>query len=336
MGGLSRGYVLRRLGMFVLTIWLASTLIFMIPRLMPGDPVAAMLSRLTSQAGRVENAAAMIEAWQERFGLNESMIVQYGRFLRNSATFDLGFSQAYFPARVQDLVASAMPWTIGLLVLATAISFTIGNLIGALLAWRRTPSLVRAFLPITLSLTAIPFFMLGILFIYLFAFGLGWFPATGAYARGVEPGGNWQFIQSVLQHGTLPAFSMVVASMGFWALGMRGMMIMTEGENYMVLAEAKGLRPQRLFWRHGVRNAVLPQVTALALTMGSFVGGQIVVEYIFGWPGICYLLYQGIVNSDFALIQGVVFILIVATALAVLFIDLIYPLLDPRISYRRS
>jgi peptide/nickel transport system permease protein len=336
MGGLTKGYVLRRLGMFVLTVWLASTLIFIIPRLMPGDPVAAMLSRLTSQAGRVENASAMIEAWQERFGLNESMIVQYGRFLRNSVTFDLGFSQAYFPARVQDLVASAMPWTIGLLVFATAISFTVGNVIGALLAWRRTPRLVRALLPITLSLTAIPFFMLGILFIYLFAFGLGWFPATGAYSRGVIPGGNLQFIQSVLQHGTLPAVSMVVASMGFWALGMRGMMIMTEGENYMVLAEAKGLRPQRLFWRHGIRNAVLPQVTALALTMGSFVGGQIVVEYIFGWPGVCYLLYQGIVNSDFALIQGVVFILIVATALAVLFIDLIYPLLDPRISYRRT
>jgi peptide/nickel transport system permease protein len=336
MGGLTGGYVLRRVGMFVLTIWFASTLIFTIPRLMPGDPVGAMLSRLTSQAGRVENAAAMIEAWRERFGLNEHILVQYWRFLRNSVTFDLGFSQAYFPATVGELVGAALPWTIGLLVLATLISFTVGNLIGALLAWRRTPSLVRALLPVTLSLTAIPFFMLGILFIYLFAFGLGWLPATGAYGRGVVPGVNWTFIQSVLQHGFLPAFSMVAASMGFWALGMRGMMIMTEGENYMVLAEAKGLRPQRLFWRHGIRNAVLPQVTALALTMGSFVGGQIVVEYIFGWPGICYLLYQGIVNSDFALIQGIVFILIVATALAVLFIDMIYPLLDPRISYRRS
>src|ERR687896_792091 len=218
MGGLTKGYVLRRLGMFVLTIWFASTLIFTIPRLMPGDPVGAMLSRLTSQAGRVENASAMIEAWRERFGLNESILVQYWRFLRNSVTFDLGFSQAYFPATVGDLVASALPWTIGLLVLATLISFTVGNLIGALLAWRRTPRLVRALLPITLSLTAIPFFMLGILFIYLFAFGLGWFPATGAYSRGVVPGGNLQFIQSVLQHGTLPAVSMVVASMGFWAL----------------------------------------------------------------------------------------------------------------------
>lgn len=336
MGGLTKAYVLRRAGMFVLTVWFASTLIFIIPRLMPGDPVGAMLSRLTSQAGRVENAAVMIEAWRERFGLDEPVIVQYGRFLRNSVTFDLGFSQAYFPARVQDLVAAGLPWTLGLLTLATLISFALGNVIGALLAWRRTPSLVRALLPITLSLTAIPFFMLGILFIYLFAFGLGWFPASGAYGRGLLPGLNLEFVQSVLHHGLLPAFSIVAASMGFWALGMRGMMVMTEGENYMVLAEAKGLRPQRLFWRHGVRNAILPQVTALALTMGSIVGGQILVEYLFGYPGIGYLLYQGIVNSDFALIQGIVFILIVATALAVLLIDLIYPLLDPRISYRSS
>ena len=336
MGGLTGAYLLRRAGMFVLTVWFASTLIFIIPRMMPGDPVGAMLSRLTSQAGRVANATAMIEAWRERFGLDEPAIVQYGRFLRNSVTFDLGFSQAYFPARVQDLVAVALPWTLGLLMLATLMSFAIGNVIGALLAWRRTPSLVRTLLPITLSLTAIPFFMLGILFIYIFAFGLGWFPASGAYGRGLLPGLNWEFIQSVVHHGLLPAFSIVVASMGFWALGMRGMMIMTEGENYMVLAEAKGLRPQRLFWRHGIRNAILPQVTALALTMGSIVGGQILVEYLFGYPGIGYLLYQGIVNSDFALIQGIVFILIVATALAVLLIDLIYPLLDPRISYRRS
>jgi peptide/nickel transport system permease protein len=336
MGGLTTRYVARRVGMLFLTVWLASTLIFAIPRMMPGDPVAAMLSRLTSQAGRVENAGAMIEAWQERFGLNEPILVQYWRFLKSSATFDFGFSQAYFPARVQDLAGAALPWTLGLLVLATLMSFTIGNLIGALLAWRRTPSLVKTLLPITLALTAIPFFMLGILFIYLFAFGLGWFPEQGAYSRGLVPGFNWAFISSLLHHGALPAFAMVVASMGFWALGMRGMMVMTEGENYMVLAEAKGLRPQRLFWKYGIRNAVLPQVTALSLTMGSFVGGQIVVEYIFGWPGIAYLLYQGIINSDFALIQGIVFILIFATAVSVLIIDLLYPLLDPRISYQRT
>jgi peptide/nickel transport system permease protein len=318
MGGLTTRYVARRVGMLILTVWLASTLIFAIPRMMPGDPVAAMLSRLTSQAGRVENAGAMIEAWQERFGLNEPILVQYWRFLKSSATFDFGFSQAYFPARVQDLAGAALPWTLGLL------------------AWRRTPSLAKTLLPITLALTAIPFFMLGILFIYLFAFGLGWFPEQGAYSRGLVPGFNWEFISSLLHHGALPAFSMVVASMGFWALGMRGMMVMTEGENYMVLAEAKGLRPQRLFWKYGIRNAVLPQVTALSLTMGSFVGGQIVVEYIFGWPGIAYLLYQGIINSDFALIQGIVFILIFATAVSVLILDLLYPLLDPRISYRRT
>jgi peptide/nickel transport system permease protein len=334
--GLTKRYVLRRLLMFFLTIWLASTLIFVIPRLMPTDPVAAMISRVSAQAGQVENSAALIASWRERFGLDEPLLVQYGRYLANSLTLDLGYSLAYFPARVEQMVAQALPWTVALLTLATIISFVAGNTIGAILAWRRSPRLARALLPLTLSFTAIPFFMLGILLIYVFGFWLRWLPITGAYDRGLVPGFNWPFMSNAMYHGILPALSIVIASMGFWALGMRGMMITTEGENYMVLAEAKGLRPSRIFWLYGVRNAVLPQMTALALTLGTIVGGQILVEYIFGYPGVGYLLYQGIVNSDFTLIQGIVFILILATAVAALIIDMIYPLLDPRITYRRS
>src|SRR5690606_20108299 len=133
--------------------------------------------------------------------------------------------------------------------------------------------------------------------------------------------------------GIMPALAIVVASMGFWALGMRGMMITTDGEDYMILAQAKGLNPRRIFFRYSVRNAILPQVTALALSMGGLVAGSILVEYIFAYPGTGYLLYQGIVNNDFNVIQGVVFVLIVATSFAVLVIDLLYPLIDPRISY---
>ena len=135
---------------------------------------------------------------------------------------------------------------------------------------------------------------------------------------------------------TLPALAIVVTTMGFWALGMRGMMVTTTGEDYMILAEAKGLRPSRIFWLYGVRNAVLPQITALALTLGSIAGGSVIVEYIFTYPGMGYLLYQGIVNSDYTLIQGVVYFLIVGVALAVLIIDLLYPLIDPRISYQKK
>jgi peptide/nickel transport system permease protein len=333
MAGLTPKYVLRRLGMCLLTIWLGSTIIFIIPRLAPGDPVAAMVSRLTAQAGYVENSGQMIEAWRARFGLDGPIWVQYISYLRSVLTFDLGFSLASFPSRVDDMVAQALPWTIGLLTIATAISFVLGNLIGALMAWRRVPNWFRSLLPVTLTFTSIPFFMFGILLIYVFAFGLRWFPPSGAFASSLSQGWNWPFIASLLRHGTLPAMAIVVTSMGFWALGMRGMMITNDGEDYMILAEAKGLRPYHVFWFYGMRNSILPQVTALALSLGSIAGGATLVEYIFAYPGMGYLLYLGIVNSDYTLIQGIVFIIIVATATAVFILDLLYPLIDPRITY---
>jgi peptide/nickel transport system permease protein len=335
MRGLSRAYLIRRLGMYILTVWLGATLIFIIPRLAPGDPIAGMVSRMSAQAGYVENSAAIIEAWRARFGLDAPQHVQYLNFLRNSLTFDLGYSLTQFPARVSEMVAQALPWTMVLLALATLISFVAGNLIGALMAWRATPAWVRQLLPISLTFTSIPYFMLAILLIYVFGFGLRVLPITGGYGRGINVELSWDFILSAAQHGILPALSIVIASMGYWALGMRGMMITNAGEDYMILGQAKGLSPQRLFLRYAVRNAVLPQVTALALTLGSIVGGSTLVEYLFAYPGMGYLLYQGIVNSDYTLIQGIVFILILTTATAVLIIDLIYPLIDPRISYQQ-
>ncbi|NOZ27853.1 MAG: ABC transporter permease [Chloroflexi bacterium] len=335
MRGLTPEYLIQRLGMFVLTIWLGATLIFLIPRLAPGDPVTAMVSRLLNQAGYIEDSAQMIEAWRARFGLDGPWYVQYVRYLQNMLTLNLGYSLASFPSEVEDLIARALPWTVGLLSISTIISFIVGNTIGALLAWRRTPALVRALLPVSFTFTAIPFFMLGILLIYVFGFWLRWFPVSGAFGRDLEHGWNWPFIKSVIHHGVLPALSIVITSMGFWGLGMRGMMITNEGEDYMILAEAKGLSPSRIFWRYGVRNSVLPQVTALALNIGGIAGGSVLVEYIFAYPGMGYLLYQGIVNADYTLIQGIVFMLILGTALAVLLIDLLYPIIDPRITYEK-
>ena len=169
--------------------------------------------------------------------------------------------------------------------------------------------------------------------LYLFAFQLKWFPTGKAYASGVDFGWSWEFIKTVIYHGTLPALAIVITSMGFWALGMRGMMITNEGEDYMILAEAKGLRSRRVFWNYGMRNAILPQITALALNIGLLAGGSVLVEYIFSYDGIGYLLYLGIVNNDYTLTQGIVFILILGTATAVLMLDLLLPLVDPRITY---
>jgi peptide/nickel transport system permease protein len=335
MRGLTRAYVLRRLGMYVLTVWLGATIIFAIPRMVPGDPVAGMISRMSQQAGSVAGSAEMIAAWRTRFGLDAPMPQQYLNYLKNSVTFDLGYSLTQFPARVQDMVADALPWTLGLLLLATIVSWIVGNLIGALIAWRPTPRWLRSLLPLTLTFTSIPYFMLAILLIYVFGFGLRVMPISGGYARDVVQGWSWQFVVSVASHMILPALSIVLASMGFWALGMRGMMVTNEGEDYMILARAKGLSPGRVFLRYAVRNSLLPQVTALGLTLGSIVGGATLVEYLFAYPGVGYLLYQGIVNNDYTLIQGIVFILILTTSTAVLIIDLTYPLIDPRISYQQ-
>lgn len=335
MAGLTPRYVLRRVGMFFLTIWLGATIIFIIPRLAPGDPVAAMVSRLMAQAGYIENSAEIIAAWRARFGLDGPLWVQYLAYLRNMLTLDMGYSLSAFPSRVDEMIANALPWTVALLSVSTILSFLIGNVIGALMGWPRVPRWIRAVLPTTLTFTSIPFFMLGILLVYLFAYELRWFPPTGAYGRGLQPGWNWPFIKSAIYHGVLPVMSIVVTSMGFWALGMRGMIITNQGEDYMILAEAKGLRPSRVFLHYGVRNSILPQVTALALSLGGIAGGSTLVEYIFAYPGMGYLLYQGIVNTDYTLIQGIVFMLILGTATAVLILDLLLPLLDPRISYER-
>lgn len=336
MGGLTKAYVIRRVLMFFLTVWLGSTVIFIIPRLAPGDPVAAMVSRMMNQAGYIENAGELIDTWRAKFGLDGPMHVQYFKYLWGLMTFDLGYSLSQFPQTVLAAIARGMPWTLGLLSIATILSFVLGNTVGALLGWRRTPKALKTMLPFTLTFTSIPAFMLGILFIYVFGFGLRWFPFSRGHGSGLTIGWNWEFIGNVIYHGTLPALTIVVTTMGFWALGMRGMMISTDQEDFLILAQAKGLSPARIFWRYAVRNAVLPQVTALALSLGILVGGSVLVEYIFAYPGLGYLFYQSIVNMDYTMIQGIAFMIILATSTTVLIIDLIYPIIDPRITYQKK
>lgn len=336
MGGISRGYLFRRVGVFFLTIWISATLIFLIPRLAPGDPIAAMVARMTEQAGYVENSDVIIEGWRQRFGLNDPPFVQYLRYLSSVVRLDFGYSLASFPTTVSEIIGRALPWTLGLLLNATIITFLVGNFLGALLAWRSTPRLIKLMIPVGMMFTSIPSILAAIFLIYIFAFTLDLFPMIGSYGRGMQPAFTWEFITSVFHHGMLPAMSIVLVSFGYWALGMRGMMITVEGEDYMHLARAKGLRPFYILYRYMVRNAILPQITALAISLGTLVSGQVLVEYIFSYNGMGSAIFSAIRNQDFPVIQGTSFILIVMTALAVLIIDLIYPLIDPRISYERS
>jgi len=336
MGSIPVDYLIRRLMVFFLTLWVAATLIFLIPRLAPGDPVAAMVSRISQQSGFVENSDQIIEGWKERFGLNDPVPVQYVRYMGNLLRLDLGVALAQFPTPVTDLVARALPWTIGLVGIATAITFFLGNFLGAILAWSKSPRIVKWMIPVTMIFTSIPPLLAGLLLAYVFGFLLGWFPMKGAYASGTQPELTLEFILNVIHHGFLPAMSLVIVSFGYWVLGMRGMLVTIEGEDYMVLAQAKGLKPFYVLYRYMVRNAILPQMTALAVSIGTLVGGQVLVEVIFTYNGMGSLIFTAIRNSDFAVIQGTSFILILTSALAVLIIDLTYPLIDPRITLEGS
>ncbi|HEX2623363.1 MAG TPA: ABC transporter permease [Phototrophicaceae bacterium] len=336
MSGITLRYFLRRLGIFFLTIWIAATLIWIIPRAAPGDPVTAMVSRMIRSAGYVENSEKIIEGWKERFGLNDPLPVQYIRYMGNIIHLDFGYSLAYFPTNVSEIIGMALPWTLGLLLLAVTITFFLGNFLGAIMVWTQTPRLIKYLIPVSMIFTSIPSILAAIFLLYIFAFLLNWFPMIGAYEMGLKPGLNLAFIGSVIKHGTLPALSIILVSFGYWTLGMRGMMITVEGEDYMQLARAKGLRPLYVLYRYMVRNAILPQVTAFAITLGTLVSGQILVEYIFSYQGMGTVIFNAITTQDFPVIQGTSFVLIVMTATAVFIIDLLYPLIDPRISYERN
>lgn len=332
MGGISLNYLVRRLLVFFLTLWVAATLIFIIPRMAPGDPIAAMVARLTYTAGVVENSHLIIEGWKERFGLNDPVYVQYIRYLTGLLQGDLGYSMARFPSTVSELVGRALPWTLGLVGVATVIFFIVGNLFGALLAWRKTPQLARMMIPMSMIFTSIPPLLAGLLLVYTFGFVFPIFPQAYSYSYKLTPALSIEFISNVLYHGFLPAMSIVLVSFGYWALGMRGMMITIEGEDYMILAQAKGLKPFYILYRYMIRNAILPQMTALAVSIGTLVNGAVLVEVIFNYNGMGTLIFTALREQDFGLIQGTSFILITTSALAVLIIDLSYPLIDPRIS----
>ncbi len=336
MRGITFSYFIQRLGIFFLTIWLAATIIWLIPHLAPGDPAEAIVARMSSQSGSVENADKIIAGFKERFGLNDSLPVQYIRYLGNIAHMDFGYSMANFPSTVGEIIGLALPWTIGLLLLAAIISFLLGNFLGAIMVWTRTPGLIKAIIPIGMIFTSLPPILAALFVQYVFAVLLNWFPVSFAYDAGIQPGLSLDFIGSVIQHGTLPALAIVLTSFGLQTLGMRGMMITVEGEDYMSLARAKGLKPFYLLYRYSIRNAILPQITSFAINIGTLVSGALLVEYAFTYQGMGFVTFNAINNQDFTVIQGTSFILIFTTALAVLIIDLTYPLIDPRITYARK
>ena len=296
-------YVVKRIGVFCVCVWVAATVNFLLPRVEPG--------RGSVQGGQL---------WQ-----------QYLSYLGDCLRLDFGYSSSNYPTRVNELIATALPWTVALLVTASVIAWVLGCLFGALLAWPRTPAFLRVIGSPILALQALPYYLFGLLLMSVFVFWLRLFPLMGGYSAGTFPGLRIDFALDLLHHAILPALSIILVGMGGWGLLTRGLVVTTLEEDFMLFAEAKGLRERTVFFRYGLRNALLPQVTALGLSLGQIVSGGVLVEQVFAYPGIGRLLTLSIRNSDYNLMGGVVFIIIVGVSLATLILDLVYPLLDPRI-----
>ncbi len=330
-------YLLKRIGVFLLVVWGAATFNFAVPRLADVNPIEERMSQLASR-GAVSsgNTEAMIKHFEKRFGLDKPLWEQYLRYLWNFTRFDFGFSIAYFPTEVRDVIAQALPWTLVLVTVSTVIYLMLGMTLGALVSWPGAHPVFKLLFPPVMGLSAIPYYLVGIALIHFLAFQFQVFPLSGGYTVGSSPSWDWGFIVDAAKHAVLPSFAIILSSIGFSAIGMRGMMVTTQGEDYMLLAEAKGAKSWRLFAWYGVRNAMLPQITAFALSLGHVVSGVVLVEVVFSYPGIGAMLLQAIRNFDYTLLYGVVYLTILSIALATLILDLTYPRLDPRITYERK
>src|SRR5262245_56683630 len=333
-----KSYLVRRSLLLAVVVWIAATINFFLPRIGGQDPVRDRLVQQAMQAGYLQQGLdEMIAEYQRQFGLDRPLWQQYLTYLSDMSRLDFKYSIANYPKTVTQMMAESLPWTIGLLSVTTLLAFAIGTLTGAILAWPRSPRfLANALLPPLLTLSAIPYYLLGLILLWIFAFQVTWFPIFGGYTPGTLPEIGLPFWIDVVHHSILPALSIILASIGFWALGMRAMMITTQGEDFVTFAEASGLRSSTLFFCYALRNALLPQVTSLGLALGHILSGAVLVEVVFAYPGIGSVLFRSIRAFDYFAIQGIVFAVILSIAVATLILDVVYPLLDPRISYRRQ
>jgi len=323
--------------MLLVLVWVAATLNFIGPRLTGKDPVRTRLLKQAVVGGYVQQGMEeMAKEYERKFGLDRPLWAQYTTYLGDMSRLNFGPSITNYPRTVNEIMADALPWTMVLLGTTTVLAFVLGTLLGAILAWPRSPRFLQYLLPPLLTLSAVPYYLLGLVLLYVLAFRLPLFPSFGGYTPGTLPALNMGFVLDAASHAALPALSIVLAALGFWALGMRAMMVTVQGEDSMIFAEAKGLKNRTLFLRYAVRNALLPQATALALALGEILSGAVLVEVVFGYPGIGSVLYNAIKDFDYYLIQGIVFTIVVSIGLATLLIDLAYPLLDPRIRYGKA
>jgi peptide/nickel transport system permease protein len=320
----------RRLLFYVFAIWVALTLNFLLPRLMPGDPIAGLLAHLNP--AQLAANPGLVQTYQALLGGgHHSIWHDYVVYLGRIAHFDFGLSTSNYPTPVSEVIGRTLPYSIFLVGVAFLLSFLVGTAVGMVAAWRRGGVVDSVVVPVFMAVGAFPAFFTALLGLYFLGLQAHWFPIQHAYDSGLTPGFNWTFLSSALRHSELPILVVVVAYAGGWVLNMRTVMINTIGEDYVTMAHAKGLRDRRVMTRYAGRNAILPPLNGFAALFASAVGGLVFVEYIFSYPGAGYTLQQAVLGNDYPLAQALLVVLSVCVIVANLIMDVLNFVLDPRL-----
>jgi len=325
-GALTLKYILKKIIIFVLTLWVALTINFILPRMMPGNPAEAMIARAQ---GRLSSTA--LKALEVAFGVNvhQNIFVQYFEYLGRTLTGNFGISTTYYPSTVAYEIGTHLPWTLGLLGITTVLSFLVGTIIGIRAAWKRDSAVSTTSVITSIFMNSVPYFWIALLFQYLFGFVLGWFPVSGAFSA-TGPQGI-ALIGSILYHAILPSLVIFITSIGGWILTMRNNMISILSDDYITFANAQGIPDNKIKYNYAARNAILPNFTGFAMAMGFIMSGAILTETIFSYPGVGYLLYQSVVNLDYPLMQALFFFIVVTVLIANFIADMTYIFIDPRV-----
>ncbi|GLX66737.1 ABC transporter permease [Paenibacillus glycanilyticus] len=320
-------YLVKRIGIALVTLYVAVTLNFLLPRLMKGDPASALASEKALGSQEVANAL------KAQFGLdNPSLWYQYAKYIKQLLHGNLGVSYANFPSPVADVMLKALPWTLGTVLTATLLSYLIGWLIGIRGAWKPGSLFDNSTLFSSFFLSSVPFFWIAIIFIMIFSFYLGWFPLGQAVDPAYDSFAWFDKAKSVLYHAFLPVFTLIIATLAGHILVLRNNLMRVLSEDYMLLAKAKGLRASRRKYMYGARNALLPSFTGLMTSLGHVIGGAITTEIVFSYPGVGMVTFNAILNHDFPLIQGSFLCIAISVIVCNLIADLVYPLIDPRVA----
>jgi peptide/nickel transport system permease protein len=321
-------YFLRKIGFFLLTLWAVITLNFLIPRLQPGDPAEIMVQKLAGKDAQLN--LAQVRAMRAMLGTPDgSLWSQYWDYMNHVLHGDFGLSYTYFPYKVTEVIAQGFWWTVILVATTQILSFVIGVILGAYAAWRRDSRFDSVVTLGSTFLGTLQPFWIALLLLYGFAYTLGWFPAAGGYSTST-PGWNLAFINEAISHAVLPATALMIVTPIGWILGMRNTMIMNLGEDYIRLAKAKGLSDRTVALRYAARNALLPSITGFAMALGGLLGGAILVETAFDYPGLGRLMGEAVENKDYPLLQTLMLLTTAGVLIANLIADLLYGVLDPR------